>query len=69
MMGPPSYQEILCKINSQLNGDSQVNLQDLEKLIVDINNTELLCKKNPQLSKVIFFNFFSKICKKANSYS
>jgi DNA polymerase-3 subunit delta len=44
-------------------------LRDLERLIVDINNTELLCKKNPQLSKVIFFEFFSKICKKANSYS
>ena len=45
------------------------NLNDLKKLIVEINNTELLCKKNPQLSKVIFFDFFSKICKKANNYS
>ena len=45
------------------------NLSDLKELIVEINNTELLCKKNPQLSKVIFFDFFSKVCKKANNYS
>ena len=45
------------------------NLNDLKELIVEINNTELLCKKNPQLSKVIFFDLFSRICKKANNYS
>ena len=44
-------------------------LDDLKKIISEINNTELLCKKNPQISKVIFFNFFSKICKKANNFS
>ena len=37
--------------------------------IGEINNTELLCKKNPQISKFIFFNFFASICKKANNYS
>jgi len=42
---------------------------DLKKMISEINNTELLCKKNPQISKFIFFNFFSSICKKANNYS
>ena len=42
---------------------------DLNKLINEINNTELLCKKNPEISKVIFFNFFSEICKRANNYS
>ena len=45
------------------------NLNDLKKMIGEINNTELLCKKNPQISKFIFFNFFSSICKKANNYS
>ena len=45
------------------------SLSDLAKIIGDINNTELLCKKNPQISKVIFFNFFSKICKKASNFS
>jgi len=45
------------------------SLDDLKKIIDDINNTELLCKKNPQISNAIFFNFFSKICKKANSAS
>ena len=44
-------------------------LNDLKKIISEINNTELLCKKNPQISKFIFINFFSEICKKANSYS
>jgi len=45
------------------------NLDELEKMISGINNTELLCKKNPQISKVIFFNFFLEICTKANNYS
>ena len=42
---------------------------DLNKLINEINNTELLCKKNPEISKVIFFNFFTKICSKAKNSS
>ena len=45
------------------------NLRDLKNIISEINTTELLCKKNPQSSKVIFFNFFSKICKKASNFS
>ena len=45
------------------------NIFDLKKIINDINNTELLCKKNPQVSKFIFFNFFTSICKKANNFS
>ncbi len=45
------------------------NFNDLKKINNEIDNTELLCKKNPQLSKVIFFNFFTKICKKANRFS
>ena len=45
------------------------NLNDLKKIINQINNTEYLCKKNSQVSKTIFFNFFLKICTKANNYS
>jgi len=45
------------------------SLNDLKKMIGDINNTELLCKKKPHISKIIFFNFFSQICKKANNFS
>ena len=45
------------------------NLNELNKVINEINNTELLCKKNPQISQAVFFNFFTKICKKANNYS
>jgi len=45
------------------------NLEDLKEIVYEINNIEFLCKKNPKISKIIFFNFFSKICKKANSFS
>ncbi len=45
------------------------NLNDLKNIVLDINNTEVLCKKNPQISNSIFFNFFLKICKKASSFS
>ena len=45
------------------------SLNDLKKIISDINSTELLCKKNPNISNSIFFNFFSEVCKKANNFS
>ena len=45
------------------------NLNELEKIVSGINNTEYLCKKNSQASKAIFFNFFLKICIKANNVS
>lgn len=44
-------------------------LNDLKEVIVDINKTEVLCKKNPHVSTSIFLNFFMGICKKANSFS
>ena len=43
-------------------------IKDLENILYEINDTEYLCKKNPKISKVIFFSFFTKICKKANSF-
>ena len=42
---------------------------ELKKIVYEINNIEILCKKNPQLSKIISFNFFNGICKKASSFS
>jgi len=45
------------------------SLKELKKIIEEINYTELLCKKNPNISNSIFFNFFSTICKKANNFS
>ena len=45
------------------------NLDELKKVISDISNTELLCKKNPEISNIIFFNLFSGICKKASNFS
>ena len=44
-------------------------LKDLKTSINEINDTELLCKKNPHLSKIVFFNLFTKICERANNYS
>ena len=44
-------------------------LNDLQSTIKEINDIEILCKKNPQVSKIIFFDFFSKICQRASSYS
>jgi len=44
-------------------------LKDLKEIISDINNTEILCKKNPHISNSIFLNLFLDICKKANSFS
>jgi DNA polymerase-3 subunit delta len=45
------------------------NLNDLKKMINEINSTELLCKKNPNISNAIFFSFFTRICKKASNFS
>ena len=44
-------------------------LNDLKSSINDINQTELLCKRNPQIAKIIFFELFNRICKKASNYS
>ena len=41
----------------------------LKNIISEINDTEILCKKKPQISKILFFSFFTKLCMKANSYS
>ena len=45
------------------------NEKKIKKIIDDINNIELQCKKNPQISKIIFFNFVADLCKKASSYA
>ena len=45
------------------------SLVDLKKIVLQVNNIELLCKKNPQISKIIFFKFFSEVCVKANNFS
>ena len=63
-----------CKIvyDSALLSETEVRpsgFQPGDYSIDEINNIELLCKKNPQISKVIFFNFFTNICKKANNFS
>ena len=62
---PPIFWKDKPIVKKQLN---ILNLNDLFKIISEINQIELLCKKNPQISKVLFFNFFTKVCKKANNY-
>ena len=44
-------------------------LSDLKKIFFEINDIEILCKKKPNISKIVSFNFFSEICKKASNYS
>ena len=66
VLKPPIFWKEKPLVRKQL---SIWNLTDLKKIINGINNTELLCKKNPQVSKVIFFDFFLKICVKANNFS
>ena len=63
---PPIFWKEKSIVKKQL---SIWNLDDLKKIISEINNTEYLCKKNSQVSKAIFFNFFFKICVKANNFS
>ena len=45
------------------------NYNDLKSIVYEINNVEMLCKKNPQISQIIAFKFFNELCKKANSFS
>ena len=62
---PPIFWKDKPMVKKQL---SIWNLNDLKTTIHQINDTELLCKKNPKISKIIFFNFFSQLCKKASNY-
>ena len=39
---------------------------ELVNTINEINDLEISCKKNPQISPVILFNFLTKICKKVS---
>ena len=49
--------------------NKEKQLEDLNKVVYEISDIEFLCKKNPQIAKIIFLNFFSKLCKKANNFS
>jgi DNA polymerase-3 subunit delta len=44
------------------------SFSELKKIVTKINNTELMCKKNPQISEFVFCDFLLKVCTKANSY-
>lgn len=63
---PPIFWKEKSTIKKQL---TIWNLTELKKIVLESNNTELLCKKNPQVSNVIFFNFFTRLCAKASNSS
>jgi len=42
------------------------NTNELLNLINQINSLEVSCKKNPQISSAILFNFLTSMCKKAS---
>ena len=63
---PPIFWKEKPDVKKQL---SIWKLDDLQSTIKEINDIEILCKKNPQISKIVFFDFFSKICQRASSYS
>ena len=50
---PPIFWKEKVLVKKQL---SIWKLKDLEKILASINNTELQCKKNPQISKLILNN-------------
>jgi len=58
---PPIFWKEKPLIKKQL---SIWKLKDLRNIANEINNIEILCKKNPVVSNSIFFNFFMKICAK-----
>ncbi len=43
-------------------------INDLKNVSDEINIIEVLCKKKPQLAKIISFGFFGQICIKASNY-
>jgi DNA polymerase III subunit delta len=63
---PPIFWKEKPMIKKQL---SLWGLDDLNNIMSEMHNIEILCKKNPQISKIIFYNFFTSLCKKANSFS
>ena len=63
---PPIFWKEKPLVKKQLN---IWNYKDLKKISFKINDIEILCKKNPQISKIVFLKFFTEICNQANNYS
>tara|TARA_B100002051_G_scaffold250877_1_gene262630 strand:- start:69 stop:1088 length:1020 start_codon:yes stop_codon:yes gene_type:complete len=45
------------------------NLENIINTLKEINDTEILLKKNNQLSKIVLFKFFTRLCVNANNFS
>tara|TARA_B100000700_G_scaffold57063_1_gene61702 strand:- start:590 stop:1609 length:1020 start_codon:yes stop_codon:yes gene_type:complete len=45
------------------------NLENIKNTLKEINDTEILLKKNNQLSKIVLFKFFTRLCVNANNFS
>ena len=63
---PPIFWKEKVDVKKQIN---IFKLNYLKEIIFNLNKIELECKLNAQNSSIIFLNYLSKICKKANSYS
>ena len=63
---PPIFWKEKPIVKKQL---SYWKIETLSKKINEINNLEFACKKNPQISKIIFFKFLTGMCKEVNGQS
>ena len=62
-------QDLLYRRYFYRSNTSKIMRNDLKNVVYEVNNIEMMCKKNPQISQIIAFKFFNELCKKANSYS
>ena len=60
---PPIFWKDKPIIKKQL---SMWKTKNLIEVIQEINDIEISCRKNYQVAPIIFFNFFTSLCKKAN---
>ena len=63
---PPVFWKEKVDVKKQIN---IFELDYLKKIIFKLNEIEIKCKLNAQNSSIIFLNYLTKICKKANNYS
>lgn len=63
---PPIFWKEKTIVKKQL---SFWKVERLKEKINEINDLEFECKRNPQISKIIFLKFLAGICKEANAHS
>jgi len=63
---PPIFWKDIPLIKTQL---KNWNIDELKKIILEINNVEVECKKSYDNATIIFLNFLSNIRNKVSNYS